>query len=176
MDKFTIETNVNDNILKEMIELDKLVFNGEDIGDENKCREWLKRNKDIYTVLLLDGHVIAYINFMPITDTAYETIKQGKLKDYELDKNDIIEFSSNKSLKCLFTSIVAHPDYQTEAPLVLLWRGFLNKLKNLNVTISSVIADCVSEKGEKLAIHGLNAKFITNSHNGKIYEGNISEI
>lgn len=104
---------MNDNILKEMIELDKLVFNGEDIVDENKC---------------------------------------------------------------LFTSLVAHSDYQASAPLVILWRGFLNKLKNLNVTISSVIADCVSEKGENLAIHGLNAKFITNSHNGKIYEGNISEI
>ena len=33
MSKFSIETRVNDNLIKEMIELDKLVFKGDNIGD-----------------------------------------------------------------------------------------------------------------------------------------------
>ena len=176
MSKFSIETRVNDTLIKEMIELDKLVFKGDDIGAFDKCKEWVKRNPDIYTVLMADNKVIGYINFMPITDTAYNKVKQGKRKDYELGKDDIIAYSSNKPLKCLFTSIVIHPDHQKGLELARLWKGFINKLKSLNLTIVSVIMDCVTEMGEKCAKNYLGARFITNSNNGKIYEGNIKEL
>lgn len=176
MSKFSIETRVNDTLIKEMIELDKLVFKGDDIGAFDKCKEWVKRNPDIYTVLMQDDKVIGYINFMPITDESYNKIKEGKLKDYELNNDDIISFSNCKPLKCLFTSIVIHPDHQKGLELVRLWKGFINKLKSLNLTIVSVIMDCVTEMGEKCAKSYLGAIFITNSHNGKIYEGNIKEL
>lgn len=176
MSKFRIVNQVNDTLIKEMIELDKLVFKGDDIGDEDKCKEWVGINPDIYTVLMADNKVIGYINFMPITDESYNKIKEGKLKDYELNTDDIISFSNCKPLKCLFTSIVVHPDHQKGLALKTLWKGFLNKLKSLNLTISSVIMDCVSYLGEKCAKSYLGAEFITNSHNGKIYEGNIKEL
>lgn len=176
MSKFRIETRVNETLIKEMIELDKLVFKGDDIGDEDKCKEWVGINPDIYTVLMADNKVIGYINFMPITDTAYNKVKQGKLKDYELSIDDIVAFQSHKPLKCLFTSIVIHPKFQTGLELALIWKGFINKLKSLNLTIVSVIMDCVTEMGEKCAKNYLGAQFITNSNNGKIYEGNIKEL
>ena len=176
MSKFSIVNQVNDTLIKEMIELDKLVFKGDDIGDEDKCKEWVGINPDIYTVLMADNRVIGYINFMPITDTAYNKVKQGKLKDYELSIDDIVAYSSHKPLKCLFTSIVIHPDHQTGPTLKRLWKGFIDKLKSLNLTIVSVIMDCVTEMGEKCAKNYLRARFITNSNNGKIYEGNIEEL
>lgn len=176
MSEFSIETRVNDNLIKQMIELDKLVFKGKDIGAFDRCKEWIKRNPEIYTVLMQDDKVIGYINFMPITENAYQAIKQGKLKDYQLSSEHIIEFQSKKPLKCLFTSIVVHPDHQTGLALIRLWKGLLNKIKSLNLTISSVIMDCVSYLGEKCAKNCLGAHFIANSYNGKIYEGNIKEL
>lgn len=176
MSKFSIVNQVNDTLIKEMIEIDKLFFKGDDIGTFDKCKEWVGINPDIYTVLMADNKVIGYINFMPITDTAYNKVKQGKRKDYELGKDDIIAYSSNKPLKCLFTSIVIHPDHQKGLALTRLWKGFINKLKSLNLTIVSVIMDCVSYLGEKCAKNYLGARFITNSNNGKIYEGNIKEL
>lgn len=173
MNEFSIRNQVNDGLIEEMIKLDKLVFKDDDIGDFDKCKEWIKCNPDIYTILMLDNKVIGYINFMPITDVAYQSIKQGKLKDYELTKNEIMTYSSAKPLKCLFTSIVIHPEHQTGLELAKLWKGFFNKLKSLKLTISSVIMDCVTAIGEKCAKNYLGAKFITNSHNGKIYEGSI---
>ena len=125
---------------------------------------------------MADNKVIGYINFMQITDTAYNKVKQGKLKDYELSIDDIVLFQSKKPLKCLFTSIVIHPDYQTGFALNRLWQGFIDKLKSLNLTITSVIMDCVTDIGEKCAIQYLSAKFVNNSKNGKIYEGNIKEL
>lgn len=176
MSEFNIVNHVNDVIIKEMIELDKLVFKGEDIGAFDKCKEWVKRNPDIYTVLMQDDKVIGYINFMPITDKAYQAIKQGKLKDYELNNDDIISFSNCKPLKCLFTSIVIKPECQDTQAITELWNGFINKLKTMKFNISSIVIDCVSEMGEKFIKQHLNVKFITNSHNGKIYEGNIKEL
>lgn len=176
MSKFSIVNQVNETLIKEMIELDKLVFKGDDIGAFDKCKEWVKRNPDIYTVLMQDDKVIGYINFMPITDESYNKIKEGKLKDYELNNDDIISFSNCKPLKCLFTSIVIHPEHQKGLELARLWKGFINKLKSLNLTIVSVIMDCVTEMGEKCAKNYLGARFITNSNNGKIYEGNIKEL
>ena len=176
MSKFNIVTRVDDNLIKEMIELDKLVFKGDDIGAFNKCKEWVGINPDIYTVLMADNKVIGYINFMPITDTAYNKVKQGELKDYELSIDDIVEFRRHQPLKCLFTSIVIHPKFQTGLALTRLWQGFINKLKSLNLTIVSVIMDCVTEMGEKCAKNYLGAQFITNSNNGRIYEGNIKEL
>ncbi len=128
MSKFSIVNQVDDNLIKEMIKLDKLVFKSDDVGDEVKCKEWVKINPDIYTVLMLDNKVVGYINFMPITDNAYQRVLQGKLKDYELSSNDIIAYSTNKSLKCLFTSIVVHPDHQTGLELAGYGRVFLISL------------------------------------------------
>ena len=176
MSKFSIETRVNDTLIKEMIELDKLVFEGEDIGTFDKCKEWVGTNPDIYTVLMQDEKVIGYINFMPITDKAYNKIKQGKLKDYELGIDDIVGFRCHKPLKCLLTSIVINPENQDTHAIIELCNGFLNKLKALNLNIESVIMDCVTEMGERFAKYFLGAKFVTNSNNGKIYEGNIKEL
>lgn len=47
MSKFSIETRVNDTLIKKMIELDKLVFNGRDIGVFEKCKEWIRSNPNI---------------------------------------------------------------------------------------------------------------------------------
>ena len=174
MSKFSIINQIDDNLIKEMIKLDKLVFKGEDIGVFEKCKEWVKINPDIYTVLILDNKVIGYINFMPVTERAYNKVKQGRLKDYELADDDIIAYSSHKFLKCLLTSIVIKPEYQDTEAIIELWNGFLNKLQLMSWTISGIIIDCVSEAGEKFVKEHLNAKYITNSNGGKIYEGNIN--
>lgn len=173
MNKFSIVHHVNDTIIKEMIEIDKLFFKGNDVGVFDKCKEWIKSNKDIYTVLMQDKRVVGCINFMPITEEAYQKVLQGKLKDYQISKNDIIQFKSKKPLKCFLIGIVIRTEYQDSDAIIELWNGFLNKLKSMNLTISSVVADCVSEQGENFVKQRLNAKFITNSKGGKIYEGNI---
>ena len=59
---------------------------------------------------------------------------------------------------------------------ILARKGFLSKIKSLNLNISGAIMDCVTEIGEKCAKNYLGAQFVTNSHNGKIYEGNIKEL
>ena len=164
MSKFNIVTRVDDNLIKEMIEIDKLFFKGDDIAEFNRCKEWVRCNPDIYTMLMQDDKVIGYINFMPITESAHQMVLQGKLKDYQLTSEHIVKFQSDKPLKCYLTAIAIREEYQDTEAIIKLWNGLLNKLKTLNLTISSVVADCVSNHGEKLVKQRLNAKFITNSN------------
>ena len=84
-----------------------------------------------------------------------------------------MDFESNEHLKCLLVGIVIRAEYQDTEAIIELWNGLLNKLKSMNLTISSVIADCVSEDGENFVKKQLNAEFITNSNGGKIYQGTI---
>ncbi|MBE6124602.1 MAG: hypothetical protein E7184_03655 [Erysipelotrichaceae bacterium] len=175
MTNFRIENEVNDSYLHQMINLDKEVFQGIDIGSFSKCKEWLSVNNDIYTMLLCKGKIIGYINFMPIKNEFYQKMKSGQAKDCDIKRKDIEEFN-NASVKCLFTSIVISKEYQNTLAITYLWSGFIKKMKSLKVNISNIIMDCVTELGEKFAIKYLNAKFICNSSTGKIYEGYIKEL
>ena len=116
-DMYKILTQVNDKLIYEMIELDKPVFQGEDIGSFEKCKEWLSVNADIYTVLLYNNRVIGYINFIPIDDDIYKLFKMGRIADFQITKNDILRFEKGKTFNCLFTSIVIHPEFSNWAPV-----------------------------------------------------------
>ena len=129
MNKFSIKTKVDDNLIKKMIEIDKLFFKDEDIGAFDKCKGWVESNPDIYTVLMLDEKVIGCINFMPITENAYQRVLKGELKDYQLERKDIIKFQSGKALRCFLIGIAIREEYQDTEAIIELWNGLLNKLK-----------------------------------------------
>ena len=174
-DMYKILTQVNDKLIYEMIELDKIVFKGEDIGSFEKCKEWLSANADIYTVLLYKNKVVGYINFLPIKDNIYQLFKMGSIADFQISKDDVLKFEKGATLNCLFTSIVIHPYFQTGLPLIKLWLGFINHMKKFKIHIDNVIMDCVTEIGEKCAKNYLKAKKIRKSKHGYIYEGKIDE-
>ena len=83
-------------------------------------------------------------------------------------------FFENGTFNCLFTSIVIKPEYQDTNMVRELWNGFLENIKQKKLKIDKVIIDCVSEDGEKFVKRNFNAKYITNSCEGKIYEGCIT--
>ena len=175
-DMYKILTQVNDKLIYEMIELDKFVFQGENIGSFEKCKEWLSVNADIYTVLLYNNRVIGYINFIPIDDDIYKLFKMGRIADFQITKNDILRFEKGKTFNCLFTSIVIHPDFQTGLPLIKLWLGFIKHIKKFQIHINNVIMDCVTDIGKRCAKNYLKAKKIRKSKHGEIYEGRIIDL
>ena len=175
--KYSIEYYPTDMDIKEMLLLDKDVFNLKDTSSFNKVKSWYKKNNEIYTVLKLDGVVVGYINFMPITKECYDKFRIGKYKDYMLTSKDVVNFVKGDNY-CLAMSIVIRKDLRDTNAIIKLWKGFLrkiNKLKKHGIKIASIVADCVSIDGVKFVISNYNGKYICNSEDwGKIYEGNIS--
>ena len=177
MDKWQIVYKPTRELIQRSIDLDQLVYNDEeDICDMEKSMSWANKNEMLYTFLLYGNKLVGYINFMPVTDECYNKFRHGKIKDGKIAADDITQFSKAKPNKCILISIVIHPDFQNGVALMYLCKGFYRKLKEFNqngITISSVVADCVSTMGEKCAIKCFNAKHVSNSSNGKIYEGKI---
>lgn len=167
-----IKSQMTDDILLQAIELDKLVFDNSNVGDFDKCKEWLSANNNIYTILTFNDRLIGYINFMPITDDCYCKFISGEIKDLDITKKDILTFNETTPTNCLFASIAVHPDFQNSTATTRLWNAFKSKLisiQNSGFKIKSIIMDCVTKMGEKLATKTHKSKYIKDSKNGKIY-------
>lgn len=174
--KWKIEYVMTEERLQQALALDKDVFEIKDTVDYNKLKEWISVNEDIYTILTHNDKVVGYINCVPVTDRCYQLFKQGKLKDGQVTKNDILPFKVGDN-KCLFTSICIAKEYRDSEAIIKLSKGFRKKVRRLkkkSINISSVIVDCVSIDGIKYTINHLNGKYICNSEGGKVYEGNLN--
>ena len=136
------------------------------------AKKWLKIEKNIYTFLVHENHCIGYINFARITDDCFNKFYDGKMKDYSLTENDILPFSKTENNRCHLISIVIAKGYRDSDAISALKEGFsrkIEKMKQAGIIIDDVIVDCVSIDGVKFVIEQFNAKFVTNSFNGKIY-------
>lgn len=178
MEEWTTTHRVDDQTLKELLQLDKNAFAGKDIGNFEQCKKWLAVNKHIYTVLKFKGQVVGYINFTPLTDKAFEEYRDGKIKDYQLTEKDIRPFVRGGDLNCLFMSIVIKEEFRDGIAIVKLlnaFSAFLESQKAKGVNIASVLQDCVSVDGIKIALNFWGAKYVRESRNGKIYVRSLHE-
>ena len=173
MRDYSICYKVNDEMLYQMIELDKLVYNYGNIGDFKLCKNWLSKNEDIYTVLLDGDQVVGYINFMPIKKNSYFEYRAGKLKDYQITSDDIESFEDDKDDYGLICSLVLSEKLRKSNMSLKLYQGFINKIKSLKsrgITFKSVLCECVTDDGLN------NAKklgFIQVNPIDEIYEGKL---
>jgi len=84
MNKYKIENNPSIEDIKQMINLDSLVFDEKDRGVLERCLMWQKICPELYTVLKDEDEIVGYINFLPITKSCFEEFKKGQTKDYLL--------------------------------------------------------------------------------------------
>lgn len=178
MKNYTIAYTATDDDIKSMLALDHSAYHGKDAGEFHRCKEWLSVNKDIYTILKLDGKVIGYINFVPLKEEVYTAFCQGHYKDFELKAQDILPFEAGKEHKCLFMSIVIDKKYRDGEALFLLLTSLRKRIRQWHkegAYITHIITDCVSKEGVKLASRILGADFIQNSKGGKIYACNLTQ-
>lgn len=174
--KWEIEYEMDDETLKEAILLDKEAFDEIDVVDYNRCKIWLKKNNEIYTVLKYDGEFVGYINFVAISDEAYSLYRSGEAKDYFLQSKDIMPFRRGKNHKCLLLSIVIRKEYRDGEAIKILSNALSERIQNFEsrgIHISKVIQDCVSMDGIKFVLNFFGAKYVCDSLGGKIYEADL---
>jgi hypothetical protein len=175
--KYRIKNKISIDDLKEMICLDQKVYSYEDAGVFDKCKMWYEKNSDIYTVIKHNNKIIGYINFMPLRQDFYESYKHGEVSDVDISEKNICKYEAKKEYNCLLTSIVIDSDYRGGEVVKILWQVFLSKLKKMEekqIKIKKVLADCVSQDGEKF-VKRLGLEFIVEGKNGKIYEGELKQ-
>lgn len=176
MSKFIIKNFVDLDDVKEMCELDKVNYEIDNQVSFEICKTWYKKNPLIYTAIFRDEELIGYINFMPISDQLYNNFVNGKIPEQSINPKDILVMKPGKSYYCLFSSVVIREDYKnSEAFLMLMttfYRNMKTKLSRENITIKSIIADCVNKKMEKF-VKDSGFKQVFKNKDYNIYEGNV---
>ena len=124
MRKFQIKTFVSLDDIMQMCELDKKIYKELNQVDFKVCESWYNKNPRIYTAITDNKKVIGYINFMPITEDAYNRIKSGALAESDVVADDIVNMEPNNAYYCLFSSVVVDKAYQNSEAFTLLITAF----------------------------------------------------
>lgn len=161
--------------IAEAVSLDKMVYEEEYFVTIRQCQEWYRKNPQIYTMVkdTASNSVIAYINASPVTHEYYEKIRSGEFIDAYLPADAIVAYDFPDIYNLYFSSIVVHPDYQNSTVFMTLFNAIVEKFLQLGrqeIMIASIVADAVSEKGEKFCrLFGME-KLKTSSHESSIFE------
>lgn len=115
-------------------------------------RNWIKINPDIYTFLIDDSSKLpaGYINAMPVTDSAYTDIRNGRVIDREIRAEDVSPFARSSTLKMYVMSINIAAKYRRfgqgiyQYGAIQLLTGFLDKLiwykKTMGARVTHILA------------------------------------
>lgn len=155
--------------------LDQMVYDEEYHVPQRQCVAWNRRNNRIYTMVRDNrtDQIVAYINISPVTEEYYKKIASGSFLDTYLPPEAIVEYALPDLYDLYFSSVVVHPDYQNSSIFVLLFNAVARKFLTLGeegILIRRMVADAVSERGEKFCrLFGMQKKK-TSDHHSRIYE------
>lgn len=155
--------------------LDQMVYDAEYHVPQRQCIAWNRRNNRIYTMVrdTVTDQIVAYVNISPITEEYYRKIASGSFLDTYLPPEAIVKYALPDLYDLYFSSIVVHPDYQNTSIFALLFNAVVRKFLTLGeegILVRRVVADAVSDRGEKFCkLFGMQRKK-TSDHNSRIYE------
>ncbi len=166
--------SVDANIIKELIDLDKAVY---DQGYYSNKKTYLEFNKKCplmyhYIKYKKEDKVIGYLSMYPIKNNVYKALISGKCKDTVINKDDLENPTEEGFYSLYFASIVIHPDHQNTGLVYDLIKAKIlafAKLAKKGIYFNRIIADVISDDGEKI-VKQFNLKcYKKSNHNSKIF-------
>ena len=119
-------------------DVDQIVFGashaveaGLDFGTKALYKSWFLRNPSIYTFLLAEGRLVGYVNAMPLVDTAFQAVLDGRCHDGRIDPASIRVYDEPGSYRVYLSSIAVLPDFRRVNAFWLLARAFRQKTDSL---------------------------------------------
>jgi hypothetical protein len=124
--------------------------------------EWIKINPDIYTFLIdrVSRKPAGYINAMPVDDSLYAGIRNGRVADNEVPASGIVAYGRDQEVKVYLMSIAVSEQYRQwgqglwNQGYVQLVSGFLDKLihyaKHRSIRVTNLLATAWTDQGLKM--------------------------
>ncbi len=181
MEKISLisQSEVQKEHIEQALSLDKLAYDDTYHLSLATCLSYFDKNNQIY-IMALDknkNNVLGYINFSPVTEEMYQTIKSGNVIDTAIKESDIVRYVNGVDCWGYMSSIVVHPDHRNRGiakqMLRLLQKQICALALNNNIFFKSIIADAVSNLGEYILTEIGYKKVKTSNHDTKIMELNL---
>ena len=94
--------------LEQEAQLAHLIF-GEKAEALNERKAFLEKNPDVDYHVYSQGKLVAYINIVPLKHKAIEDFLKGKIIAWQIDPNDIEQFTSREPVECLIIDMITTP-------------------------------------------------------------------
>lgn len=165
---------ITEEMIVQAIEIDKIVYQSCYQGRLEQCLEWRKRNSEIYTMIqdVSRQKIIGYINAMPLEKEYYNLLKSGERIDVDTPAEFIQDYDMPDTHCLYFSSIAISPEYQNTGAFKILYDAFLEgiiELSNREIYFSELLADAVTNSGEKVCKYVGMQVSKGSSHESKIY-------
>ncbi len=170
--KFTLKNKIDENELRQVLSLDRQTYVADRCVSFRVCNAWLKKNPEIVCALKLNEQVVGFFSFLPLTERAYAKILSGEMNECDLRAADILPYTKNSEISCLFCDIVIQKEFRDAEAIIHLtnqYEKLKNSLAKRNIKIKRIVALCVSKDGIKLA-NRFGLKFIKKNKTDSIYE------
>lgn len=132
------------------------------LSDSNTC--FAVKNK---------SNVVAYVNILSLKKEIFEKVKNNEMNESEILVTDL-ELDKDKYFNYLYFSTIAidknHRDIKTLRQLINITVKKIKEIVNQGCQIKEVMADCSTEKGQKITQRFLKLKpYTKTSHNSIIH-------
>lgn len=161
--------------IQEAIDIDNIVYPAEFRGTMEVCKKWFNQNPDIYTFVkdTISNKIIGYANLMPLNDEYYKLVECGNLMDIDIPAEAIRKYNTPGNYKICLTSIAINKNFQNSKVIKFLYSSVIDlfiELSKKKIYCAELIADAISDDGNKFcSFIGMN-KVNTTSHGTSIYE------
>lgn len=179
-DKFNIYVGrkVTPDMIYQAVGIDQCVYNEVFQGIYETCLSWWKKNPAIY-VMIEDNEshsIVGYINAMPLSNRYYHRIRSGETIDVDIPEDEIETYDFPDTYKLYISSVAIHPNFHNTSAFKTLYDAFvvhLLKLYEREIYFSSIVADAVTNVGEKMCKYIGLTHTTDSNHGSKIYEGSL---
>ncbi|MCJ7481759.1 MAG: DUF4145 domain-containing protein [Thermodesulfovibrionales bacterium] len=169
---------VSPAMIDQALAIDAMVYPEQLRGIQSICYSWLDRNPEIYTLLIDPSveKVIGYINAMPLEPEYYKIVESGKRLDVDFPAKAIRLYDLPDFYFLYFCSIAIDPSYHSTTAFKALYNAFIDKLLDLaqrEFYITEILADAVTEEGNRLCQYAGMRSLGETSHNSQIFKATL---
>ena len=154
------DTN-DEDFLKDILELDKIVYTEDVQGNLIELQERFKSKKQDFLLVYKEKRIIGYMCFFPISDKASKQIQaQNKIYDNNIKAKDICNYRKDKATDIYVISVVITPEEQDTDAIRFLTNNFIIDLKEKikqGFILKDIFATAVTNDGKKF-LKNLNFK------------------
>ena len=168
---------ITDDDIKEVLAMEAEIYKEDECQDFELCQKIHQINPytDLFFKDLRTGRIVGNIDICPVTEECYELLRSGQFMDSEITIDMVVPYDfPTADYDLYFTGIAVREEYRNTALLVTMFNEAVKRFKmlgdKLGVFVRRMVADAVTNNGERFCkIFGMK-KVHDSGHGTKIYE------
>lgn len=158
--------------IKDILNFEKNTFESKYWGTYRKYKGWYYKNKDIYTFLIdtSKDKAVGYTMSIPLKYEAYEKIRKGtKIDTLYLQEEHIVPINEVYKQVYIYAMIIDEKYRKKKYGDKLLFNMYETITENNSASVY-VLAEAISEEGEKILIRNNYQKILETPKRSKMFE------